>query len=186
MHKALIDFHRSKGENSEKLTWLIVVAVTAIIVIAVKFIDLGDFGAATIKELDTWSQVTYEFAFLLGAINLTRLHYGNVSKKRPGWVYSVFSSHCNGSRCDNHFGKWVKGDVTVFVVENIANRIDSAVYALLGFYVCSAAYRSFELQECRSHPLAWSGSVTHACTSPYWGCHFPRYFKSRGMDTFST
>lgn len=32
---------------------LIVVAVTAIIVMAVKFVDFGDFGAATIKELDT-------------------------------------------------------------------------------------------------------------------------------------
>ena len=66
---------------------LIVVAVTAVIVMGVKFIDFGDFGAATIKELDTWSQVTYEFAFLLGAINLTRLHYGNVSRRRPKWVY---------------------------------------------------------------------------------------------------
>jgi hypothetical protein len=60
---------------------LIVLAVTAILLMAVKFLNVGEFGAATIKELDAWSQVTYEFAFLLGAINFTRLHYSNVSRK---------------------------------------------------------------------------------------------------------
>lgn len=152
---------------------LIVVAVTAVIVMGVKFIDFGDFGAATIKELDTWSQVTYEFAFLLGAINLTRLHYGNVSRRRPKWVYSVIALIAMVIAAIVTLTNGVKGKVTLFIVDNIANRIDSAIYALLGFYVCSAAYRSFKLKNLEASLLLGAAVLLMLAQAPIGDAIFP-------------
>ncbi len=152
---------------------LIVLAVTAILLMSVKFFNLGEFGAATIKELDAWSQVTYEFAFLLGAINFTRLHYSNVSRKRTKWVYSAIALGAMIISTIVILINGVKGEISMFIVENIADRIDSAIYALLGFYVCSAAYRSFKLKNLEATILLASAVLLMLAQAPIGDAMFP-------------
>jgi hypothetical protein len=67
----------------------------------------------------------------------------------------------------------VKGELTVFVVENIADRIDSAIYALLGFYVCSAAYRSFKLKNLEASLLLGAAVLLMLAQAPVGDAIFP-------------
>ncbi len=152
---------------------LIVLAVTAILLMAVKFLNFGEFGAATIKELDAWSQVTYEFAFLLGAINFTRLHYSNVSRKRTKWVYSAIALAAMIISTIVILFNGVNGEISMYLVEDIANTIDSAIYALLGFYVCSAAYRSFKLKNLEATILLASAVLLMLAQAPIGDAMFP-------------
>lgn len=152
---------------------IIIVAVTAIFVMAMKFLNFGPFGAAAIKEADVWIQVTYEFAFLLGAINFTRLHYGNVSRKRTKWVYSAISLVAMVLTAIITLINGVNGPVSTFLYQNIANRIDSAIYALLGFYVCSAAYRSFKLKNLEAGILLVSTVLLMLAQAPIGDAMFP-------------
>ena len=62
---------------------LLIVLVTAIFAMAVKFLNLGDFSKTGANELDLWIQTSYFFAFLFGPVNHLRLHATAVHKKRP-------------------------------------------------------------------------------------------------------
>lgn len=152
---------------------LIILAVVAVLLMAVKFLNFGEFGANTIKELDTWSQVTYEFAFLLGAINFFRLHYSNVTRKRTKWVYSGIALAAMIISTVIILINGVNGELSVFVVEKIADRIDSAIYALLGFYVCSAAYRSFKLKNLEATILLAAAVLLMLAQAPIGDAMFP-------------
>lgn len=145
---------------------LILVAVTALFVMAMKFFNFGTFGSEAIKQADVWLQVTYEFAFLLGAINFTLLHYGNVALRRPKWIYSAIALAAMVLTCVITLIDGVNGKIAVFLYDNIANRIDSAIYALLGFYVCSAAYRSFKLKNLEAGILLVSAVVLMLAQAP--------------------
>ncbi|HHY12817.1 MAG TPA: hypothetical protein GX529_09335 [Firmicutes bacterium] len=152
---------------------ILIVAATAIFVMAMKFVNFGPAGAAAIKEADVWIQVTYEFAFLLGAINFVRLHYGNVSRQRPKWIYSVVSLVALVLTCLVTLIDGVNGTIAMFLYQNIANRIDSAIYALLGFYVCSAAYRSFKLKNLEAGILLASAVLLMLAQAPIGDAIFP-------------
>lgn len=145
---------------------LLLVAITAFFVMAMKFFNFGEVGAAAIQEADIWIQVTYEFAFLLGAINFTRLHYGNVARKRPKWVYSVVALIAMVLTCIITLVDGVNGEIAMFLYENVAVRIDGAIYALLGFYVFSGI-PFVQAQEPRSRHLAGFCSASHACPSSH-------------------
>jgi predicted MFS family arabinose efflux permease len=67
----------------------------------------------------------------------------------------------------------VKGEISVFLVEKIADRIDSAIYALLGFYVCSAAYRSFKLKNLEATILLASAVLLMLAQAPIGDAMFP-------------
>lgn len=125
---------------------LIVVLVTALATMLLKFFNFGQVGNTFASELDQWIVISYAFAFLLGPINLIRLHWGNVARRRTKWAYSAFTLVLLAISTVVMLVNGVNGKVSLFLVDNIGNAIDSAIYAMLGFYVCSAAYRSFKLK----------------------------------------
>lgn len=125
---------------------LVIVFVSCLLVVVVKFFNFGPGGEAFIKRADKWNVTTSVFAFLLGPINLVRLHLNNVRRRREKWIYSaitlatiVIFTILFGYYGSNHA-------VTMWVINNIAYQISGAIYALLGFYICSAAYRTFKLK----------------------------------------
>ncbi|HHW17763.1 MAG TPA: hypothetical protein GXX30_02530 [Firmicutes bacterium] len=138
---------------------IIIVFVTALFVMVTKFFDLGTFSKTAQDELNLWITVSSVFAFLLGPINLVRLHWSNVEKKRPNWVYSAILLVVLVISTIIMFVDGVNGKVSLFIVDKIANRIDSAIYAMLGFYVCSAAYRSFKLKNTEASILLISAVI---------------------------
>ena len=125
---------------------LLVVLLTALFSMGVKFLNLGSFSSKGATELDTWIQTSYIFAFLFGPLNLLRLHWTNVQKKRPNWTYSALLLAVFALTTVIFFVNRIDGKVSKFILDSFTNAIDSAIYSVLGFYVCSAAYRSFKLK----------------------------------------
>ncbi|HHY45372.1 MAG TPA: hypothetical protein GX512_06655 [Firmicutes bacterium] len=125
---------------------LLVVLVTALVCMGLKFLNLGEKGATLATDLDTIVQTSYLFAFLFGPIHLIRLHYSYVQKRRPNWAYSAFLLGVCAVTTVIFFINKIDGPVSTFIIDSITNATDSAIYAMLGFYVCSAAYRSFKLK----------------------------------------
>ncbi len=152
---------------------VIIVALVAVFVMFVKFVDLGEFSTKAVTQADQWSQVTYEFAFLLGAINFTRLHYNNVSKKRSKWIYSAIALIAMIGATLINMINGVDGVVSVFIANNIASGISGSIYALLGFYVCSAAYRSFKIRNIEAGILLVTAVILMLSQAPIGDAVFP-------------
>lgn len=113
---------------------------TGLLVMVARFFA---FGQSYVKTLDKWSVVSMAAAVLLGLINLTRLHYGNIRRRRSGYLYSLMLIVVMYVYLLVVLVQTPKGATAQFVTKHITGPIGSAIYALLGFYICSAAYRTF-------------------------------------------
>ncbi len=132
---------------------LLIVLITALFVMAVKFIDFGPQGAAVATETDIWNETSFFTALLFGPLNLLRLHVVAVQKRRTNWVYSGLLIGVFFVTFVIFAVNKIDGPVSTFIIDSITNAIDSAIYAMLGFYVCSAAYRSFRLKNAEATVL---------------------------------
>lgn len=145
---------------------LLVVFVTAVAVMVFKFFNLGDTGKNILAQMDKWSQVTSIMAFLLGPINLISLHLGNVRRRRPRWVHSAVTLVVIAVFTVLFAWNGSTGPITLWVYNNIAMQISGAIYAMLGFYICSAAYRSFKLRNLEATVLLLSAVVLMLAQAP--------------------
>lgn len=156
---------------------LLVVLATALFAMAVKFVDFGAFSKTGATELDTWIQTSFIFAFLFGPLNLLRLHVVNVQKKRPNWAYSGLLLGTFAVTTVIFFVNKIDGKVSSFILDSFTNAIDSAIYSILGFYVCSAAYRSFKLKNVEATILLIAAVLLMLGQAPIGDAIIPRTSK---------
>jgi len=113
-------------------------------------------------------------AFALGAINLTRIHWRNISNKRPTRPYSivllvgmysmfVFGAIASPFRLDPSASVLPAGFIQTFIpvwefaYYKMFVPVYAMVFALLGFYIASAAYRAFRAKTVDSTIMLVSG-----------------------------
>lgn len=126
---------------------LVLTFLFGLVVMASKFLNLALFKLPDLtKTLDKWSQLSFAFAVLVGVINLAALHINYIRKRRAGYWYSVAAMATLILYGILGFAQGPKGKDVLFVYNYILSPISSAIYALLGFYIVSAAYRSFRLR----------------------------------------
>jgi len=106
-------------------------------------------------------------AFAIGVINLTRIHLRNVKLKRTDWKFSLILllslySMIVLSILSSPFAIDPQGVVIPisiiqaaapfwsFLYYNVLVSIDTSVFALLAFFVASAAYRAFKIRSVES------------------------------------
>ena len=106
---------------------------------------LTDFGKVTL--------VVSGFAFMLGVINLVRLHGGKILRKRPGYYNSaalIAAMLAMGiAEILNYYLKpapmWTT-KMYELLFFHMRIPIDSTIFSLLAFYMASAAYRAFRIK----------------------------------------
>lgn len=115
-------------------------------------------------------------AFALGAINLTRIHWRNVAKKRPTRPFSIvllvgmysmfiFGAIASPFRLDPNASVLPENFIQAFVpvwefaYYKMFVPVYSMVFALLGFYIASAAYRAFRAKTIDSTIILVSGII---------------------------
>lgn len=95
---------------------------------------------------DRWFQFSTACAFMIGAVNLTRIHGQNIRRRRTAWYNSVVLLVClwtyflygaiNGNR-----------DVTYrYIYDMTLVHMEATMYSVVCFYIASAAYRSFRIR----------------------------------------
>src|SRR5579859_1108548 len=103
-------------------------------------------GAAVVavRLFSSWTTTIIVFALLLGFANLLRVHAGRIRTMQAGWPYSVaLVVSALTVLVLGFYGNQTVGDPSVqWVFTNVYQPIGSSLFALLAFFVVSAAFRA--------------------------------------------
>ncbi len=129
---------------------LIVALLCGLLGIGINFVPHPSAG--DLKEmLALWSRIIGGFAVLLGMYSLVRLHVNRMMRREAGWGYSIFffvgflgmsfTVLYNG-------GQWFWNDAAggaefVWLYQHLFTAAGATMFSVLGFYIASAAYRTF-------------------------------------------
>lgn len=129
---------------------------------------------ATSDQLFAYLTSMLNAAFAIGIINLTRLHLNIVKKKRPAWRYSIvllvgmfgmaIVSMISSPFAVDPQSAVIPQSVVAFVTPiweflyyKVLVSVNGTIFALLAFFIASAAYRAFKLRTFDSSILLIAG-----------------------------
>ena len=133
--------------------------------------DKVNFLTAGVQPLGYACSVIGAFPLAMGIINLGRIHGANIARSRPGWYNSVafFISLIAmmivatlNDLCKRH-AFHMHGDI-YFTMYDIAftgfqTPLGASVFASLGFYITTAAYRAFRVKSREATILLVAGFI---------------------------
>ncbi|MGB3093207.1 MAG: hypothetical protein WBC42_08355, partial [Candidatus Zixiibacteriota bacterium] len=91
-----------------------------------------------------WMQIVFVFTLLVGAVSYAKLNAKKVSRTESGWGYNAIG--LVGLVVMVILGLWKgtgEGTPFLWVFNNVQAPMQSTMFALLAFFVASAAYRGF-------------------------------------------
>lgn len=128
---------------------LIVVFATGLLVIITFFIPHEPFGGLEQRFL-IWYSIVAGFTMLLGLDSLIRYHLVKVRDRRSGWSYSIVLLFGLFLTLAVGFYSWAKfqspftlGSPFMYLYTYIIIPLQATMFALLAFFIASAAYRAF-------------------------------------------
>ncbi len=175
---------------------MIVAFVAGVIIILEFFVPtLRDVAS----QIQNWYLVVVAFAILVGAFNLLRMNYLKVRDRRPDWPFSIVLIL-------GLFGMTVigvgwgieQGTVFDWLFNYLMFPMSSTMFALLAFFVASAAYRAFRARTVDATLLLVAAVVVMlgqvpigSIWVPPWWPHSlvfltPDWLKDRIMEIFNT
>ena len=137
------------------IPWLIA-AVTGCVMIAAFFVPIAQSWR---DEAGIWFEILAAMAFVLGGANLFAQHMQKISARRAGWGYSAITlvvflgtllvgvlkvgvySEKAAYPWSGHYV--AEGSVLWWLFEYVYNPLQATMFALLAFFVASAAFRAF-------------------------------------------
>lgn len=102
-----------------------------------------------LTEVSKWLQIIGGFALVLGVTSLFHIHAVKIRRREPGWGYSfVLYAAMLGTIA---IGLWLQGKETVnggltafgWIYSYMMVPLQGTMFAILAFFIASAAYRSF-------------------------------------------
>jgi hypothetical protein len=122
---------------------LLVTFVTGALLVAFFFIPHHIAQEAQSVILD-WANVVYAFALLLGSVTLWASHQKKVSTRTSGWPFSLVTLATMAFVTVMGVVQGVEEGTAVNAFYNSVNSpIASTMFALLAFFIASAAFRAF-------------------------------------------
>jgi hypothetical protein len=145
--------------------WLIA-AVTGCVMIAAWFVPVAYEWR---DEAGTWFEILAAIAFVLGGANLFAQHLQKISARRAGWGYSAVTlisfvgtltvgllkvgviSEDRQHPWSGHYQ--AEGSALWWLYWYVYGPLTAAMFALLAFYVASAAFRAFRVKNAEATVL---------------------------------
>lgn len=122
---------------------LLVTFITGTLLVAFFFIPHHRAQEAQSVMLD-WANVVYAFALILGSISLWAAHQRRVASRAPGWIFSLVTLASLAFVTIAGVFQGVEEGTMVNRFYNIVNfHLASTFFALLAFFIASAAFRAF-------------------------------------------
>lgn len=115
------------------------------------------------NTLTDWVQIIAAFAIWLGALNLMKVSGNSVYRREKGWPYSAVIIACFLATTVVGFflsgGPRFQEPGTKFdwIYQNVYNPLSATMFAVLAFYVASAAYRAFRARNLSATLLLAAG-----------------------------
>ena len=124
--------------------------------------------ASDTKEfISLWVRVIGGIAWILGAYGLIHLHTGRIQRKQPGWGYSVFffiglalmagTAFYNDARW--FWNAQAQGGVYDYLSDALFVSTGATMFSLLGFFIPSAAVRTFRARNFEATLLLITAAV---------------------------
>jgi len=152
---------------------LVIAFVAGIIMLlAFFFRSEGTVLGAASQELLIWTSIISGFAFLLGAASIVRVNWHVVARRKDGWGYnlltviSVFVMLVPALISKGwlpasiaHLAGRENGSIYDWIFVYVATPMSQTVFALLAFYIASAAYRAFRARSAEATLLLITASL---------------------------
>ncbi len=137
---------------------LLITAIGGFVLIAAYFVTHTETWG---EEVTVWFDVLAAIAFILGGGNLLKIHLTKVSDRKPGWAYSAITLVAFlatlaiglgkiGSPPSEQFPAYAwsgrynaPGSGFWWLYEYAFKPLTATMFAMLAFYVASAAFRAF-------------------------------------------
>jgi hypothetical protein len=157
-----------------KTTVPIIIAFTAGAIMLVAFFINGDhtlIGKAS-EDILLWSSIIGGFTFLLGAVSITRVNWKNVIARKPGWGYNLVTVIGVFLMLIPALipGRWLSpalaplagrgnGSIYDWFFLYVFTPMSQTMFAVLAFYISSAAYRAFRARSTEATLLLITASL---------------------------
>ena len=111
---------------------------------AVQFFVPHEIGQGGYEMLLKWARLVAAFALVLGIASLLRTHGEKIHRRRKDWPYSIVAlvSFAVMTVLGIGYGH-LEGTHFDWVFRHIQTSLDATMFALLAFFVASAAFRTF-------------------------------------------
>ena len=164
----------------------IVAFLCAILAILDYFIEFEPLQVV-VADLKNFTSIIGGFALFLGTYGLIRLHYRNITRKRPEAPYSVLLLAVMALYILLGLVYGEQSSEFLWVYKVIYGPLTATTYSLLGFWVCSAAYRAFVARNLESATLIIMGLIAFFGIAPVAGSISPIFPAAEAfiMDTVS-
>jgi hypothetical protein len=99
---------------------------------------------STYEELVVWLQIIFAFSIVLGITSLVQRHLSKIRRREHDWPYSIITLVSFVAVLV--IGIWKgqePGTPFAWVYDKLYTPLDATMFALLAFFVASAAYRTF-------------------------------------------
>ncbi len=137
----------------------------AIIIILDAFFAV-DFISAASTEIQNWGTIIASIALALAAVNLIRVHSRRIMLRRGEWYNSVALLLIMFVQTAIGLFDTSTGDIYNFGFNNIMTPLGATMYALLAFWIASAAYRAFTARSIDSAILLVAATVVMLGNAP--------------------
>jgi hypothetical protein len=122
---------------------LLVTFLTGTVLVAIFFIPHHRAQEAQSVILN-WANVVYAFALILGSVTLWTVHQRKVTSRASGWPYSLITLVALAFVTGAGVVQGVEEGTMVNAFYNTVNApLASTMFALLAFFIASAAFRAF-------------------------------------------
>ncbi|MDZ4723854.1 MAG: hypothetical protein SGI97_08120 [candidate division Zixibacteria bacterium] len=152
---------------------LAIAFISGLIMVIAFFINPEQKTVGTIsQDLLIWSSIIGGFTFLLGAISITRVNWKQVSMRKPGWGYNLLTvlavfvmavpalwpAAWLPSGWERLAGRNA-GSIYDWLFLYTATPMSQTMFAILAFYIASAAYRAFRARSTEATLLLLTASM---------------------------
>ncbi len=102
--------------------------------------------------------IVVAFGYVLGGANALRVNLDSIAKRQPDWAYkivlvaSLLLTVGVGLRDGRHWQD--AGTTSMFLYNQVYSPMQSTMFALLAFYIASAAFRAFRIRTVEAGLLA--------------------------------